>query len=207
MSARNDPWLPTRRTLLSRLRDWDDHKSWRQFFNTYWKLIYAVARQAGLSDSEAQEVVQETVITVAKQMPDFKYDRTKGSFKSWLRKTTHWRIQDALRKRRREQQFQAAPIVDGVCLEDAVGDDSQCPFEALWQEEWEQNLTEAAINRVKCQVSPKEYQVFDFCTVKGWRPGKVADHMHLMRAQVYYLNQKVARLIRTEVERLKKEAE
>ena len=55
-------FIPTRRTLLSRLKNFDDHLSWRNFFDTYWKLIYSVALKSGLRDAEAQEVVQETVI-------------------------------------------------------------------------------------------------------------------------------------------------
>ena len=99
-------FLPTRRTLLSRLKDWNDQASWREFFNTYWRFIYAVAIQSGLNDTEAQDVVQETVITVAKQMPGFKYDRSEGSFKNWLQKTAHWKIRDHLRKRQRDQRDQ-----------------------------------------------------------------------------------------------------
>ena len=60
-------FIPTRRSLLTRLKNWDDQESWRVFFDTYWKLIYGVAIEAGLTDTEAQEVVQETVITVAKK--------------------------------------------------------------------------------------------------------------------------------------------
>jgi hypothetical protein len=73
--------LPTRRSLLSRLRNIGDDASWYTFFETYWRLIYNVARKSGLSDDESQEVVQETVISVARKMPDFHYDRAKGSFK------------------------------------------------------------------------------------------------------------------------------
>src|SRR5262245_53197599 len=112
-------WLPTRRTLLSRLKDWNDQASWREFFNTYWRFIYSVAIQAGLTDAEAQDVVQETVITVAKQMPGFKYDRAKGSFKNWLQKTTHWRIQDHLRKRQRHQRVESESLDE---LQEGEGD-------------------------------------------------------------------------------------
>src|SRR5437867_7448085 len=97
-----DELLPTRRSLLTRLKQWDDQESWRDFFNTYWKLVYGVALKAGLSDAEAQEVVQETVISVAKQMQDFKYDPAVGSFKSWLLQLTRRRIVDQFRKRPRE---------------------------------------------------------------------------------------------------------
>lgn len=48
-----DPFIPTRSTLLSRLRNFDDDQSWRSFFETYWKLIYGVALKAGLRDIEA----------------------------------------------------------------------------------------------------------------------------------------------------------
>ena len=38
-----DSFLPTRQSLLSRLRDWQDQEGWREFFDTYWWLIYRVA--------------------------------------------------------------------------------------------------------------------------------------------------------------------
>ena len=77
-------FIPTRQSLLSRLKSWDDQESWRDFFNTYWKLIYGAAVKSGLNDAEAQDVVQDTVITVAKKMEDFKYDPAVDSFKGWL---------------------------------------------------------------------------------------------------------------------------
>ena len=40
MDQQPDEFIPTRRSLLSRLKNWDDQDSWRDFFNTYWKLIY-----------------------------------------------------------------------------------------------------------------------------------------------------------------------
>ena len=73
--------LATRRSLVDRLANWDDQRRWQDFFDTYWKLIYSAARKSGLSDAEAQEVVQETVITVAKKIDKLRYDPALGSFK------------------------------------------------------------------------------------------------------------------------------
>ena len=89
----------TRRSLVDRLVNWDDQKRWQEFFDTYWRLIYSTARKAGLTDAEAQEVVQETVITVAKKIDKLKYDPAIGSFKGWLLQITRWRIVDQFRKR------------------------------------------------------------------------------------------------------------
>src|ERR1700741_2340211 len=89
----------TRRSLVERLADWGDQLRWQEFFDTYSKLIYSAARGTGLTDAEAQEVVQETVITVAKNIDKLKYDPAIGSFKGWLLQITRWRIVDQFRKR------------------------------------------------------------------------------------------------------------
>ncbi len=96
---KNAGLVATRRSLVDRLVDWDDRKHWQEFFDTYWKLIYSAARKSGLTDAEAQEVVQETVITVAKKIDKLKYDPAIGSFKGWLLQITRWRIVDQFRKR------------------------------------------------------------------------------------------------------------
>ncbi|MEI6357591.1 MAG: hypothetical protein WCP53_10900 [Verrucomicrobiota bacterium] len=68
-SRGDEDFLPTRQSLLSRLRSWDAQDSWREFFETYWRLIFDTASKAGLDEASAQDVVQETIIAVAKQMP------------------------------------------------------------------------------------------------------------------------------------------
>ena len=63
--------IPTRYSLLSRLQDREDQDSWKDFFDTYWRLIYSFAIKSGLTDAEAQDVVQETVISVAQDIQKF----------------------------------------------------------------------------------------------------------------------------------------
>src|SRR5689334_4741122 len=89
--------LPTRSSLLDRLRNWEDQAGWREFFDTYWKFIYGMAIRAGLSDHEAEDVVQETVTSVARKMPEFQYNPQRCSFKGWLKHVTRLRIVDQLR--------------------------------------------------------------------------------------------------------------
>src|SRR5437870_13042270 len=96
---KNAGLVATRRSLVDRLENWDDRKHWQEFFDTYWRLIYSAARKSGLADAEAQEVVQETVITVAKKVGKLRYDPAIGAFKGWLLHITRWRIADQFRKR------------------------------------------------------------------------------------------------------------
>ncbi len=80
----NDPFAPTRRSLIARLQDAGDQDGWRSFFATYWRLIYSVARKSGLDDGEAQDLVQETVLSVSRKIAGFRYDPALGTFKNWL---------------------------------------------------------------------------------------------------------------------------
>src|ERR1035438_8700569 len=165
-----EEFIPTRHSLLIRLKDWGDQDSWKVFFDTYWKLIYNAAIKAGLNDAEAQDVVQETVISVLKSMPAFEYDAEKGSFKNWLLRLTSWRIMDQLRKRQRRivPQEDKAQTSTGTSAIERVVDPVGLKLEEAWDKEWEQNLVDAAIERVKRKVDLKQYKVFDLYVFKKW---------------------------------------
>ena len=75
-----DDVVPTRQSLLHWLKDLNNQESWREFFHNHWQLVHGLAVKCGLTDAEAQNSVQETMISVARQMPDFKYDPALGTF-------------------------------------------------------------------------------------------------------------------------------
>jgi RNA polymerase sigma-70 factor (ECF subfamily) len=191
---------------LNRLKDWDDQRSWRDFFDTYWKLIYGVARKAGLTDAEAQDVVQDTVITVAKKIKDLKYDPALGSFKGWLRQITRWRIVDQFRKRlpvreRRQRAFDESQRTDTIeRLPDPVGFD----LDAVWEADWHKNLMEAALQRVKRKVDAFQYQIFDLYAIKQKPASEVARIQGVSVGQVYLSKHRVGRLLKKETEYLEK---
>src|SRR5260221_6050531 len=169
-------FIPTRKSLLGRLKDAGDDASWRVFFNTYWKLIYGTAIKAGLGDAEAQDVVQETVIAVARNIGEFKYDPAICSFKSWLLRVTRSRISNQFRSRRRQHLAQD-PLSDetrGTPLLEPWPDPAGGPLDRVWDEEWEKNLMDAAIERVKRRADIEQFQIFDFYVLKKWPVKKVA---------------------------------
>src|ERR1041384_2789873 len=144
--------LATRRSLLSRLKQSNAQESWREFFDTYWRLIYTTALNARLTDSEAQEVVQETVLTVVRKIKSFHYDPAVGSFKGWLLTIVRWRIGDQFRKR--PQQIQTpisrkAGETSGTATLERVADPGLINLDELWEEEWQRTLFDTALSRVK----------------------------------------------------------
>jgi RNA polymerase sigma-70 factor (ECF subfamily) len=206
MAQKHDSWGATRRTLLERLKNADDHAGWQTFFDTYGPLIYGVARRAGLTDAEAQDVVQETVLTVSKNISEFEYDPARGRFKSWLLHTTRWRIVDQLRKRLPSDRPRATFTSERrrTRTTDRIADPHGSELEKLWDEEWVQRMRELALERVKRQVKPRQYQVFDSYVVKGWPVTKVTAALGVSTTQVYLAKHRVGMLLRREIMRLEK---
>src|SRR5262249_18604836 len=92
----------TRKSLIEKLDNWEDHRVWDEFYQTYCRLIFSVATKAGLTREEAFDVVQETVLAIARQVKKGQYDPRAGSFKAWLLQMTRWRILDVFRARKRQ---------------------------------------------------------------------------------------------------------
>jgi RNA polymerase sigma factor (sigma-70 family) len=202
----NDELIPTRQSLLSRIRDWNDQPSWQDFFNTYWKLIYNTARRAGLNHAECEEVAQETLITISRSIRDFHYDRKQGAFKSWLRTTAAWKIHDRLRRQREEQTDSVDE--DGNWLEvDDVIDPASDPITITsnWESDWEQSLADAAIERVKRKLPPKHYQVFDLAVMKQWPTKKIAKTFGMNVGYVYLIKHRVSARLKAELRKLRRD--
>ena len=207
-----DPIL-TRHSLLNRLKVWDDQTSWQDFFDMYWQLIYNVAVKAGLSDTEAQEVVQETVIAVARKIGEFKADPAQGSFSAWLMQLTRWRIADQWRKRGKVGQASRlsgagetpalrSDDTGSTCEIERIPDPAGVALDAVWQAEWEKHLMAAALERVKGQVSPRHFQMFDLHVRQELSVADTARTLQASVAAVYMAKHRVARLVKKELARL-----
>ena len=197
----DDP-IPTRYSLLSRLKNWEDDESWREFFDTYWRLIYAVALKSGLTDTEAQEVVQETIICVAKNIQKFKRDRKLGSFKGWLRNLTHWRIADQLRKRIKVSRNEMALESQSLSALDEIPGQTMDSAESDWESEWQRNLLKTALEQVKRHVREEQYQLFDLYVIRQWPVDRITQTLGVSATRVYLAKYRITRRLKKEVRRL-----
>jgi len=199
--------IATRASLLGRLKNWDDASSWEDFTKTYWRLIYGVARQAGLSDEEARDVVQETLLGVAKNIHEFESSPERGSFKNWMLNITRWRVADCFRKRPpvREPRAPSREASEGTATVERVPAPEE--LDALWEAEWKKNVFETAVARICQRVKPKHAQIFDLYAVRHWSAAKVAAELSVSIIQVYLVNHRLTKLLKTEVAYIRKKLE
>ncbi len=212
--------LETRPSLLNRLKSGDDPEGWQEFYRTYGGLIQFFSTKAGLTADEAEEVVQETAIGVARRLPEFTYDPKVCRFKTWLLNLVRWRIQDQLRRRRpvdglaseslaRAGGSPALPRSDtaSTATIERIADPAVPEFGAEWDSAWEKNLLAQALEPVRDRIDERQFQVFDLCVAKGWPPADVAQTLGISVARVYLTKHRVSALVKKEVQRLEKIAE
>ena len=97
----------TRMTFLMRLRDRSDTLTWEQFNERYGELLYCYARKRGASHDDAEDVVQEVIMSLFKAMEGFEYDTRKGRFRGYLRTA----VVHAMGRRAQKEAKQAKPLV------------------------------------------------------------------------------------------------
>ena len=211
MTRSRDDSHPTRSSLLQRVKDTTDHQSWQEFNDLYGKLILGFAVKAGLTEDEAQEVVQETLIAVAKNLPEFRYDPKLCSFKTWLLNLSNWRVKDQFRRRKAPAASSQAGRArweqdDGTrtATAERVADPAGSQLEALWNTEWHTTLLEAACRRIKAQVELKQWQIFDLYVLKEWQVREVANALGVSAGRVYLAKHRISALIKKELKKLEK---
>lgn len=204
--------IQTRPSLLGRLKAGDDSQSWEDFYRIYGKLVRDFALKAGLSATEADEVVQETVIATSRHLPGYQYDPKKCRFKTWLLNQTSWRIKDQFKKRRKESSFiQDSKGADddrtGTATINRVPDPAAVDLETLFETQWQRNLYAGALERVKEKFSLKQFQIFDLVVTQEWPAADVAKSLGVSLAKVYVTRHRVSTAIAREINRLEKELE
>jgi RNA polymerase sigma factor (sigma-70 family) len=214
----NEP-LPTRASLLDRLRDPGDDLSWEEFHRLYRGLLTGVARRAGLSEDEAQEAVQEVLIAAARKLPEFVYRPGEDSFKGWLLRIARWKVADQFRKRQgrlapddgtigtsgegNATDPQATVPVTPSCPELSALPDPSQDFEAIWTAEWERHLLGQALASVKRQANPAHYAIYHLHVIEERPVEEVRQILRVTIAQVYLAKHRVGRLVRRHLRRLR----
>ena len=200
-------YAKTRKSLIERLDNWEDQKTWNEFYQTYWRLINSVAIKAGLRPEEACDCVQETILSIAKQSKKKLYDPEQGSFKTWLMNMTRWRVNDQFRTRKKDTAMTGGEGDDDrkTSMIDRVEDPNGDVLSRLWDAEWKTNVAEAALARVKAQVSPKQFQIFDLYVIRQWDATKVQEKLNVSMAQVYLAKHRVGAVLKKELAKLEDE--
>jgi RNA polymerase sigma factor (sigma-70 family) len=181
-------------SLLEGIRVGNDPRAWQEFFHTYAPFILAFAKRLGLSDADAADTVQDTMLAVHTTFRRLTepFDRTKGRFKAWLRGIAQHKVRDVQRRRAKLVQARTQRAVEEADAVAAVGDMDQA-----FETEWRRALLGRALTQVAREIDPAVYQAFELTAVHGQSPVNVAKLLGVTRNAVYISKTRVLQRVRT----------
>ncbi len=74
----------TNDSLLARIVDSENRDAWYQFVSIYRPLIYRIARRQGLQDADAQNLIQDVLAKVEREIGKLESGKATGKFRYWL---------------------------------------------------------------------------------------------------------------------------
>lgn len=183
---------PTRETLLFRIRDLNDDAAWKEFADAYTPLIYGYACRVGLQDDDAITVSQDVLSTVARNIGDFRYDPSKGRFRSWLKAIVRSRITDFVRSQQRQERGSGDTRVHLAiqAVERSNNDD------AIWQLEYRRSAFHWAAERTRIEFRSKTWEAFWKTSVEGLSVKETAESLKMTVGAVYIARSRILTRLR-----------
>lgn len=177
----------TRRTLLSRVKDRDDSRAWKEFTGLYRALLLRYARACGLSAGEAKSVTADCMATLADHIVSTSYDPCGGGFKLWLAALAQDRIQNMLC--RRGQSAGGAATHDKWQGAQSTLDEE---FERIWSDEHLRHCLE----QLRIEIEFKTFEAFRHIVVDGWSIDRVCERYDLTQPYVYAMKSRLTQRLR-----------
>jgi RNA polymerase sigma factor (sigma-70 family) len=196
--------LTTSLTLLEALRDGRSQKAWGDFVQRYGPMLIGFAKRLGLSDADARDAVQETLVAVHQTFArmDGPFDRSKGKFKSWLRGIARNKVREIRRHGGQQERLSARLAVEA----DARSVDARdSEIEERFDLEWRRNQLAESLKLVARECDPAVFQAFELYAVYGQPPEKVAKLLGVSRNAVYISKSRVVQRLKAVLARLEEE--
>jgi RNA polymerase sigma factor (sigma-70 family) len=192
----------TRSSLLVRIRDPRDGRSWSQFVAVYAPLIHGYLCKHGLQDADAADLTQEVLAIVARTIQGLEYNRQRGSFRGWLFTVVRNKLRDLLRRRRPHDQGTGDTGVQALLNEQPAPEEDEA---ALWEQEYERHLFACAAEQVRAKVQDSTWQAFWQTAVEGKDGKEVAAGLKMTPSAVYLAKSRVMAKLREQIGRLRDE--
>ena len=166
----------TRGSLLSAVRRGDEI-GWQEFYDMYKPLILLRGNDLRLNQTEKEELVQLVMLSFFNSSRTFRYDKSKGRFRDYLKRVIHNKACDLMRKRHdREVSVEEIPLTVEKML--AEGEDR-------WEEEWRNHVLKQALDDLRSAVSPLVYQSFSMLALENLSGKEAAAALGITANAVY----------------------
>lgn len=192
----------TRSSVLAGVSEGRDGAAWARFFDTYAGFVFGVARRRGLTEADADEIVQQVMGELVNGKGLAQYDRTLGGFRQWLARRVVWRVANYRRDGDARRAAEAG-FADGERSETGQTGD----LEEAFEEEWRGAVLEEALRRLREKSNPTHFAVFYASAIEGL-DSEVVRQMHGIGADnLYQIRRRLGARLRELLEEVRRDLE
>ncbi|MCM8527103.1 MAG: RNA polymerase sigma factor [Lentisphaeraceae bacterium] len=186
----------TKVTLLMRLKDSQDEKSWDEFYFYYAPYVKNLVRQFNLPEVDVSDVTQLILVRVWKSFPKFNYDKSKGLFRSWLAAISRNATINYISSKSSRNSRQNVPLED-LDFSSTVSPE----VEEICEKEWRRHISSLAWENIKKDLSDRMRISFTK-SLSGIEKDVIAAELDIESNTVQVYKQRVANKLCKEINRL-----
>jgi RNA polymerase sigma-70 factor (ECF subfamily) len=180
--------------LLDALRDAANEPAWQHMDQRFRPVIAGLAKRLGLSQSDADEVAQQTLAEFVHAYRDGRYDRGKGRLSSWILGIAHHQTLRVLRTQARGRT-EPTPLTE-------VADESS--LRSIWTDERDRSILSRAMSLIRDEsgIDDRTLTAFELVGLRGVPAAQVAEQCKMTIEQVYVAKSRVAKRLKELVEEM-----
>jgi RNA polymerase sigma factor (sigma-70 family) len=189
----------TSASLLDRLQSEPDAASWQRLIDLYTPLLHGWLRRYSLQQADADDLVQEVLGVVVREMPQFQHNTQKGAFRRWLRTILINRLRNFWRSR------QSRPLATGNSDVESMLDQLEDPASDLsrhWDQEHDRYIIGRLLELIEPEFSPSTRQAFRAVMFDGKTEDAVAGELGISVNAVFIAKSRVLNRLRQEMKGL-----
>lgn len=181
-------WPSTSPDLLWRIRRSADSSAWRRFSSQYSAVIHQFCVNRGLQHADAEDVVQQVLLAVSRQIAEFQYAPERAKFRTWLGTLLIRAVWKTRKKAQASREILCDPLEDWDTA-DPNG----------WTEHFGVAVFDVALHKIRPEFSDEEWSAFE----RTWRnhePNEaVADDLQRPIGWIYQARFRILKRLRQQV--------
>ncbi len=186
-------------SLLDKLIRKPDSESWTRLTDIYTPLLRRWLGRYGIQSSDMDDLVQEVLLTVSRELPAFEHSERPGAFRSWLQAILVHRLRNFWRSR----QYRPVATGDSDLMRqlDQLADPNSA-LSRIWNQQHDQHVIDRLLELIQPKIAPKTWEAFRRRSIEGVAANVVARELGMSVEAVYGAKSRVLKMLRQEAQGL-----
>jgi RNA polymerase sigma-70 factor (ECF subfamily) len=190
----------TNLSLIARLQELGDETSWAEFLRIYQPVVYRLARQRGLQEADAQDVVQQVFVSISRSIEDWRGELNQSPFRAWLTTIARNAVLKAVTRRPRDRAAGTSSVMD-LLYEIPDHEEAASEFEI----ETLREIVRRAAEQIRTEFTAETWTIFWQTAIEGVSIAEVADSMRRTPGSIYVARHRVVARLKVMVQEMSRD--